>query len=85
MKHGYGKEYNIDQNTLMYEGNFIEDIKNGFGKVYDFNNNLIYEGGICNSKTHGKGKEYNTKGEIIFEGEFFHDKKWTGIWYNNGL
>ena len=72
-----GKGYDQD-------GNIIYELKNGNGKVkeYEENNYLKFEGEYLDGKKNGKGKEYEYKGKLVFEGEFLNDKKWTGRGYN---
>ena len=64
---GNGKEYY--DNTLIFEGSYVNGKRNGKGKEYDDDGKLIFEGEYLNGKRWiGKGKEYY-KRELIFEGE----------------
>ena len=74
---GYIKEYN-ENNTLIFEGEYVNGEKNGKGKEYNNDGKLIYEGNYLNSKKNGKGKEYNDKGELIFEGDYLYDHRRKG-------
>jgi len=69
-----GKGYDAN-NNIIYE------LKNGNGKVIEYNNyngDLLFEGEYLNGKKQGYGKEY-CKGIINFEGEFLNGKKsWNG-------
>ena len=45
------KEKNIiENNTLKFEGEFLNDEKNGKGQEYDDDGKLIYEGEYLNGK-----------------------------------
>ena len=55
---GCFKEYNIF-NDLVYEGEFLNGVRNGKGKEYHFNDKLKFEGEYLNGKRNGKGKKYN--------------------------
>ena len=50
-----GKEYNIFNDELLYEGEFLNDKRNGIGKEYS-NGRIVYEGEFLNGKRSGKGK-----------------------------
>ena len=70
------KEYNKDD-ILIFEGEYLNEKRNGKGKEYDyknFKNYLIFEGEYLNGKRNGKGKEYYF-GELIFEGEYLNGKR----------
>jgi len=58
------------------KGNIIYEIKNGNGKIieYDEFGDILFEGEYLNGKRNGKGKEYNND-EIIFEGEYLNGKR----------
>ena len=67
---------------LIYEGEYLNGLKNGNGKEYGYKsktskNNLIYkfEGNYLNGEKSGERKEYNGNNKLIFEGEFFQGKK----------
>ena len=69
-------------NGDKYEGDFVNDLKEGKGKYY-FNNKNIYEGEYKNGKKHGKGIFYWNNGEK-FEGYFVNDlKEGHGKYYYN--
>ena len=65
---------------IKFEGEYLNDKKNGNGKEYNTKGKLIYEGEYSNGKRNGRGIEYNTDGK--FEGEFKNGKKWNGTGYN---
>ena len=64
------KEYNK-------EGNIINELKDGKGKMNEYNENddLIFEGEYLNGKRSGKGKEYDIYGNLIYEGEYLNDDR----------
>ena len=74
----YGKEYMLNTNVLLFEGEYKNRKRNGQGKEYNILEELIYEGGYINGKRDGYGLEYNNKGELIFEGEYKNGKRWKG-------
>ena len=74
----YGKEYMLNTNVLLFEGEYKNKKRNGEGKEYNILEELIYEGGYINGKRDGYGLEYNNKGELIFEGEYKNGKRWKG-------
>ena len=65
---------------LIFEGESLNEKKNGKGIEYDLKGKKIFEGEYLNDKRNGKGIEYNFDGE--FEGEFRNGKKWDGIGKN---
>ena len=80
-KNGIGKEYKLDTNELIFEGEYLNGKRNGKGKEYFFNNGrsiLIFEGEYLNGKRNGKGKEYfnNSKLILIFEGEYLNGQRY---------
>ena len=83
IRNGKGKEYELDSNILLFEGEYKNGKKNGNGKEYYNNNKLKYEGEYKNGKRNGKGKEYNNKGKLVFEGEYKNGIKIKGIGYNS--
>ena len=54
-----GKEYNGENDILIYEGEYLNGKRNGKGKKYYNNGNLKFEGEYLNGKIYGKGKEYS--------------------------
>ena len=65
----YDKKWNgkgYDEN-----GSISYELKNGNGKVKEYNNNgiLEFDGEYLEGKRNGKGKEYDDLGELIIEGE----------------
>ena len=80
------KEFSLDENILIFEGEYLNGRRNGKGKEFT-NSGIIFEGEYANGKRNGKGKlyDYNT-GNLIFEGEYLngvlHGKALT--YYNTG-
>ena len=72
---GIVREYKGYNDTLIFEGGYLNGKRNGKGKEY-FNDKLIFEGGYLNGKRHGKGKEYDwINGKLIFEGQYLNGKR----------
>ena len=79
---GKVKEYN-DNNILIFEGEYLNGLRNGKGKEYNYKV-LVFEGEYLNGRKNGYGKEYfNFLGKLKFEGFFLNDmKKGKGIEYD---
>ena len=69
---------------MVFEGEYLNGIRNGKGKVYSRKDKLRYEGEFLDDKWHGKGKEYNDNSELIFEGEYLYNYKLKGKFFKNG-
>ena len=69
----------------MYEGEYLNDKRNGKGKEYDYKGELIFEGEYLYNYRR-KGKEY-IKEKLEYEGEYLNEKKWNGKGYdeNNNI
>ena len=78
---GYVKEYFNDE-SLIYEGEYLNGERNGKGKEYYKSDIIIYDGEYSNGKRHGKGKEYNVFNKLIFEGEYYFGFRKKGKEYN---
>ena len=50
-----GKEYNGEDDTLKFEGEYLNRKRNGKGKEY-YDGKLLFEGEYLNGKKNGKGK-----------------------------
>ena len=72
---GFGKEYDGEDDTLKFEGEYSNGKRHGKGKEYYSTGELIFEGEYLNGKRHGKGKEYDKFGKIKFEGEYLNGKR----------
>ena len=82
---GYGKEYNLDKNILLFEGNYQNKKRNGLGKEYYPYSKLKFEGEYLNGKRNGKGKEYFYNDKLRFEGEYLNGlRNGKGKEYNHG-
>ena len=69
-KNGIIKEYESEK--LAFEGEYLNDEKNGYGKEYNWYGNIVYE------LNNGKGyiKQYNYRGNhLSFEGYFLNGEK----------
>ena len=75
---GKGKEYKIITNDLIFEGEFKNKQRNGFGREYN-NGKFIFEGEFKDDKRNGYGKEYRGGKIVIFEGQFLNGERWEGI------
>ena len=64
------KEYSINSDKLIFEGEYLNGKRNGKGKEYYRNGKLLFEGEYLNGKRNGKGKEYYDSGKVVFEGEY---------------
>ena len=71
-----------DYDYLVYEGDYLEGKKTGFGKIYNEKTGILfYEGELLNCEKHGKGKLNDKEGNLKIEGDFIKDK----INYKNGF
>ena len=68
-----GKEYD---DNLIYEGEYLNGQKNGYGKEYNYDGKLIFEGKYLNGKMwEGKRIEYDYKYNLIFESNMQREKE----------
>ena len=74
-KNGFGKEYKLDTNRLIFEGEYLNRKRNGKGKEYYSNGKLKFEGEYLNGERNGKAKEYDYNGKLKFEGEYLNGKR----------
>ena len=70
--------YNNENKQLEYEGEYIDDIKNGEWKIYYENGFHEFLGNYKNGEKHGECKEYNENGKLIFDGSYNDGVKWKG-------
>ena len=76
-----GKELDrFDSNKVLFEGEYLNEKRNGNGKEYNKNGELIFEGEYLYGYRF-KGKEY-IKGLVSYEGEYLFKKKWNGKGYD---
>ena len=78
---GIGREYFLNTNTLIFEGEYKNKKRNGKGKVF-YNDKIIFDGEYSNGIVNGKGKEYYYNGKLKFDGEYFNEKIWNGKLYD---
>ena len=81
-----GKEYDFYNDSLLYEGEYLNELKNGKGKEYYPNGQLKFEGEYLKGKRNGEGREYDYGG-LIFEGNYINDIK-EGVgkeFYSKGI
>ena len=81
-KKGFCKEYTIDGNKLIFEGEYKNCKKNGKAKEYYESGEISFIGTYLNGKRHGKGIEYHYNGKIKFKGEYSNGYKIEGKLYN---
>ena len=82
-KNGICKEYTLDENKLIFEGEFKNGKKNGKAKEFDTHDGQVsFEGTYLNGKRNGKGKEYGSYQFSKFEGEFLNGYKIEGKGYD---
>ena len=68
----HGKGIIYLNNKIKYDGDFVNNKFNGFGKYY-FENGDYYIGEVKDDMQHGKGKLYDKNGNIRVEGNFVND------------
>ncbi len=76
-KDGICKEYTLNGNKLIFEGEFKNGKKNGKAKEFDsYNGKVLFEGIYLNGKRNGKGKKYDyINGNLIFDGTYLNGEK----------
>ena len=75
IENGYGKEYKLDTNDLIFEGEYLNGKRNGKGKEYHSNGKLEFEAEYLNGERNGKVTKYDSNGKLIFEGEYLDGKR----------
>ena len=68
----HGKGIIYLNNTIKYDGDFVNNQFNGFGKYY-FESGNYYIGQFKDDMQNGKGKIFDKDGNIKFEGEYIND------------
>ena len=61
--------------VLIFEGEFFNWLKHGYGKEYYFEGGLKFEGQFLYGERNGKGKEYDEFGNVKFEGEYLNGNR----------
>ena len=74
-RNGKGKEYSLDTNLLLFEGEYLDGKRNGKGKEYNDDGQLIFEGNYIKGKRNGEGCEYYFNGNLKFEGEYLNGER----------
>ena len=75
---GKVKEYLGYDDSLIFEGEYLNGQRNGKGKEYNEHDELIFEGEYLNGQRNGKGKEYYYNGKLFFWGEYLNNYKLFG-------
>ena len=76
-KNNKGKEYNGFDDTLIYDGEYLNGKKNGKGIEYYFDGSIEFEGEYLNGQRR-KGKEFNYFYRLVYEGEYLYRIRWNG-------
>ena len=63
---GLGKEYRLNTNIVIFEGEYLNGKKNGKGKEYYENGQIKFEGEYLKGKII-EGKGYDDKGRLVLE------------------
>ena len=77
---GLGKEYRLNTNIVIFEGEYLNGKKNGKGKEYYENGQIKFEGEYLKGKII-EGKGYDDKGRLVLEIEKSGNGK---EYYKNG-
>ena len=73
---GTVNEYDSFNGQLIYEGEYLNDKRNGKGREYYPNGKLKFEGEYLNGKRTGNGKKYDKVYEFLnYDGEYLNGKK----------
>ena len=68
----------VYKDDSTYEGQLIDGIPNGIGRMTYGRGGFFYSGSYVNGLRHGKGKIIDASGKIIYDGEFKNDEKIDG-------
>lgn len=63
-----------DYDIAIYEGEFKDGKREGYGKFNNKDGSYYYEGQWFNDKMNGKGKLYDQNNNIIYDGDFENDQ-----------
>ena len=81
-KNGFGKEFSLETNKLIFEGEYINNRRNGKGKEYYKEGHLKLVGEYLKGNLI-KAKEFYFNGKIKFEGNYLNRKRHgLGVMYN---
>ena len=86
---GVGMYYNFDFEWIKYEGDWIDDVKEGRG-IMTWSSGRQYTGEFKNHKKHGRGTEYNFVGKgfnLLYKGKWEKDNLVDGDYhlYQDGV
>ena len=82
-KNGKEREYLINGNILIFEGEYFNGRKHGKGIEFYDNGKFKFKGEYLDGKRHGKGFEFYRDGTLKFKGEYLNGKAWNGVGYDN--
>ena len=82
LKKGKGKELKLNTNLTLFEGEYLNNKRNGKGIEYNNNGPIKFEGEYLKGKRNGKGEEYDVNGISKFEGEYLKGIKIEGKGYD---
>lgn len=68
---GKGK---LKLNDQIYEGDFLGNMKHGYGELNDFKKNESFQGHWYYNKRHGQGTQKFADGSI-YNGDWVHDRR----------
>ena len=63
LANGKGTEYDVF-GVIIYEGDFVDDVRNGDGKLF-YENGSYYIGGFKNGERDGDGEEFDKDGKMV--------------------
>jgi len=66
---GKVKKYNIYNDKLLFEGEYLNGKRKGKDKEYNFDGSILFEGEYKDGKRNGKGKKYYDNEILKFERE----------------
>jgi antitoxin component YwqK of YwqJK toxin-antitoxin module len=74
------------EGTLLYAGNFLDNLRDGYGVLYDRNGGIVFKGNFLKGLKQGKGTVFRPNATIVYSGGFEQDL-FTGegeLFYRNG-
>ena len=82
-KNGKGKEYEVFNKKLIFEGEYKNGKKNGMGTYYYTNlQKVVFKGNYKDGIRNRKGIDYYFSGNIKFEGEYLNGYQYNGKGYD---
>ncbi|WP_179351527.1 toxin-antitoxin system YwqK family antitoxin [Winogradskyella vidalii] len=78
MRNGVYTKYGYGQNTILEEGQFVDDKKEGVLKIYNYNGQLQSSETYLNDKLEGKANYYDDKGALTHSLIYKDDKPFEG-------